>query len=343
MRIRWRGLELPTRIVADPETLSATYGRFVIEPFERGYGVTIGNSLRRVLLSSIEGAAVTSVNFAGVPHEFTAIEGVYEDVADIILNIKCLAVRILDDNTHTVRLSKDEAGEMAGSDIECDPGVEIVSTDLHIATLTADVPFDLRMTVSKGRGYVTADENEQMLKDKDINTIAVDSGFSPVTRVRYTTENTRVGQKTNYDRLILEIWTDGSISPEMSLVEAAKILRKHLNPFVQYFEQGPEVPSEDRIEKEYELPVGPDEKRQELLAEPISVLGLTVRAQNCLEGAGVDTVGRLLEYTEDQLLEIRNLGKTTLDEIVAKLAGRNLSLSPSADSAAVAAGESNEA
>jgi len=343
MRIRWRGLELPTRVVVDPETVSPYYGKFIAEPFERGYGVTVGNSLRRVLLSSIEGAAVTSVRIAGVAHEFTAIEGVYEDVADIVLNVKCLAIRILDDASHVVRISRKKAGAVTGADIECNPGLEIVSKDVHIATLTENVPFEVEMTATKGRGYVTADENEARLTDMAVGTIAVDSIFSPVTRVRYMTEDTRVGQKTNYDRLILEVWTDGSISPEMALVEASKILRKHLNPFVQFSEGGIEIPPLGQIEKEYELPLGPDEKLLERLAEPIATLGLAERAQNCLEGAGIETIGALLEHSEEQLLKIRNLGKTTIEQISARLAENGFSLLASDEDAVAVAEGSDEA
>ena len=238
MRIRWRGLELPNRLTSDRETLTDTYGKFFAEPFERGFGVTVGNSLRRILLSSLEGSAVTRVKIQGVQHEITTIPGVVEDVTDIILNIKSLVVK------NTQRPAQDHPHRPPRAAASSRPPTssptrrsQIINPEHIIATLTDDVPFVVEMTVENGRGYRTADENAG--KEREIGVIPVDSSFSPVVRVKYEIEETRVGQRTNYDKLVLEIWTNGTLSPQMALVEAAKILRKHLNPFIQYAEPGP--------------------------------------------------------------------------------------------------------
>lgn len=241
MRIRWRGLELPSRVERDQSVSDDTYGRFIVEPFERGFGITVGNSLRRILLSSLEGAAVTTVKIAEAPHEFTSIPGVLEDATDIILNIKQIVVRSESDEVKTLHISRSAAGEVRAGDLEADAALEIVNPDLLICTLTTDASLNLEMTVRKGRGYATAEENRS--PDQEVGIIPVDSIFSPVLRVRYRTEDTRVGQRTNYDRLVLEVWTRGTIAPEDAVVEAAKILRKHLNPFVTYHELGEEVTS----------------------------------------------------------------------------------------------------
>src|SRR6266404_2282730 len=243
MRIRWRGLELPNRVVSDRMTLTDTYGKFSVEPFERGFGITIGNSLRRVLLSSLEGSAVTRVKIQGVQHEISTIPGVVEDVTDIILNIKSLVVKNDSDSPRTIRINRHEQGVVTAANIITDEAVQIINPEPIIATLTDDVPFVVEMTVENGRGYRTAEENAG--KEREIGLIPVDSSFSPVVRVKYDIEDTRVGQKTNYDKLIMEIWTNGTVGPQMALVEAAKILRKHLNPFIQYAEPGPEIGMEE--------------------------------------------------------------------------------------------------
>ena len=227
MRVRWRGFELPNRVEVVEEQ-RPTYAKFVIEPFERGFGTTIGNSLRRVLLSSIEGAAVTHVRVRGVRHEFSAIEGVYEDMPEIILNLKKMRIRLHRDGPGKLYLDKKGKCEVRAGDFEGDEAIEIVNKDLYICALTdEEAHLVMELDVRRGRGYVTAEENRAEVKE--IGTIPIDSIFSPVVRVRYATENTRVGHKTNYDRLILEVWTDGTVTPHMALVEAAKILRKHLN------------------------------------------------------------------------------------------------------------------
>lgn len=239
MRIRWRGLELPVRVDVEKETLTDKYGKFIAAPFERGFGHSIGNSLRRILLSSLEGSAVVSVKINSVSHEFTTISGVVEDVADIILNIKNLVVKLHTDQPKVIRIDANKKGEVKAKDIITDASVEVVNGDLHIATLSEDINFTVEMEVRKGRGYVTAEENEP--DEQEFGLIPVDSLFSPVRNVRYTIEETRVGRRTNYDKLVMEIFTNSVVSPEMALVEAAKIMRKHLNPFVQYFEIGREL------------------------------------------------------------------------------------------------------
>src|SRR6202453_1918280 len=248
MRMRWRGLELPSRVVRDEQVSTDTYAKFTAEPFERGFGTTVGNSLRRILLSSLEGAAVTHIRLKGAEHEFSSLPGVLEDVTDIILNVKSLIVKLDSDDDKEMKLSSNKAGAITAGMIESDPSITIVNKDHVIATLTEDLPFDMSLTVSKGRGYVTAAENIADIEEQEIGLIAVDSIYSPVTRVRYSTEDARVGQKTDYDRLVLEIWTNGTITPEMALVEASKILRKHLNPFVQYFELGSDTASDEALD-----------------------------------------------------------------------------------------------
>ena len=325
MRVRWRGLELPNRVHADRATLTDTYGKFFVEPFERGFGMTLGNSLRRILLSSLEGSAVTRVKIQGVMHEVSTITGVVEDVTDIILNVKSLVVKNVSDQPKVVRIQKHEAGVVRGVDVQHDETIQIINPEHNLATMTSDVPFVVEMTVENGRGYRTADDNAG--KEREIGVIPVDSSFSPVVRVKYDIEETRVGQKTNYDRLVMEIWTNGTVGPQMALVEAAKILRKHLNPFVQYTEPGPEVSLDEPIEivgtvgKET---VDADLERK--LNMSLAELELSVRATNCLETEGITTVRELVMRAEDELLEVRNFGETTLREVKAKLQERGLSL-----------------
>lgn len=329
MRVTWRGLELPTRVERDTIVSSENYGRFFIEPFERGFGTTIGNSLRRILLSSLEGSAVASIKIAGVNHEFSSIKGVMEDVTDIILNIKSLIMRLNNPGPKVMNISANKAGVVTAADIIADPAIEVINKDLVLATLTEDVDFNMEMVVENGRGYIPASDRIQDADrfDQEIGRILLDAVYSPVTRVRYTTENTRVGQRTNYDKLILEIWTNGTITPEMALVEAAKILRKHVNPFVQYFELGEETATASQISDEVESEEqAVNEELAQKLAMPIQELELSVRASNCLESAKTETVGQLVKMTEADLLKIRSFGKTSLREIKRKLADIGLSL-----------------
>jgi DNA-directed RNA polymerase subunit alpha len=327
MRMTWRGLELPTRVELDKQISTDRYGLFRIEPFEHGFGTTIGNSLRRVLLSSLEGAAVTSVKIAGADHEFASLPGVKEDITEIILNVKKIVVRKTTPEPKIVTISAQKPSAVTAGQIQCDPTVEIINKDHVIATLTQNVKFSMEMTIGTGRGYSPAAERlaEADRFEQEIGKIEVDAIYSPVVRVRYKTEDTRVGQKTNYDRLILEIWTDGSINPEMALVEAGKILRKHINPFVQYFELGAETVEEaESAEIEHEEKV--DEQLAEKFKMPIQELELSVRASNCLEASHVETVGQLVKMTDVQLLKLRSFGKTSLREIVRKLSDLGLSL-----------------
>ena len=320
MHIRWRGLELPSIVECDRDTLTETYGRFVAEPFERGFGVTVGNSLRRIMLSSLEGSAVTQIKVRGAQHEFSTVPGVLEDTTDIILNVKSLVVKNHSDSTRVVTVEKNEAGPILASDIETDQSIEVIDGNHVLATLTDDVPFMMEMVVENGRGYLPA--SDQSAGDHEIGIIPIDAVYSPVTRVRYDIEETRVGQKTNYDKLTLEIWTNGSIHPEMALVEAAKIFRKHLNPFVQYSELGPRVHSPARS-GDNSVDAALEQKLNMSLAE----LKLSVRAGNCLEGENINSVRDLVQLTEDELLEVRNFGETTLTEVQEKLNELGLHLS----------------
>lgn len=322
MRIRWRGLELPSEVVKNEQVSTPTYGRFAIEPFERGFGTTVGNSLRRILLSSLEGAAVTSMKIAGAPHEFTSLPGVLEDVIDIVLNVKGLVLRLHEEGTRTMRLSAHKKGELRASDIECDPSVELVNADHRIVTLTEDVPFEMEMTVSTGRGYRTAEENVD--GEREIGVIPVDSVFSPVTRVRYHTEETRVGQRTNYDKLTIDVWTKGTVLPENALVEAANILRKHLNPFLMYHDLGAAIA--DRSVQQPDPDPTMDDDLQQVLARNVADMDLSVRAGNCLESAKIATIGDLVSCTEADLLKVRSFGKTSLMEVKRKLADLGLAL-----------------
>jgi DNA-directed RNA polymerase subunit alpha len=299
-----------------------TYGRFTVEPFERGFGTTVGNALRRVLLSSLEGAAVTNIKIAGADHEFTSLPGVLEDVTDIVLNVKCLVVKAHTDEPRTIRLHSEVKGPVTAGMIEADPSIEIINGDLVLATLTDNVPFDMELRVETGRGYLPAEEMIDPEADQELGLLYVDAAFSPVARVRYRTEDTRVGQRTNYDRLVMEIWTDGTITPDMAMVEAAKILRKHLNPFVQYFELGEQIVESGAAEEQQAV----DTELQKKLRMSVHELELSVRSNNCLEAAEVETVGQLVNMAEADLLKIRSFGKTSLREVKRKLEDLGLSL-----------------
>src|SRR5438094_5623132 len=331
MRIRWRGLELPNRVMSDRTGLTDTYGKFTAEPFESGFGVTVGNSLRRILLSSLEGSAVTRVKIQGVQHEISTIPGVVEDVTDIILNIKSLVVKNSSEQPRTIRIDRHERGVITAANIVSDEAVQIVNPEHIIATLTDDVPFVMEMTVENGRGYRTADYNDR--REREIGVIPVDSSFSPVVRVKYEIEETRVGQKTNYDKLVMEIWTNGTLGPHMALVEGAKILRKHLNPFIQYAEPGPEMALDERGEA---VAVGDslDHDLERKLNMSLAELELSVRATNCLESEGITTVRDLVIRTDEELLEVRNFGETTLKEVKQKLQERGMHLGMKLPSAA---------
>src|SRR6266853_3566813 len=312
MRIRWRGLELPNRVVSDRTGLTDTFGKFTAEPFERGFGVTVGNSLRRILLSSLEGSAVTRLKIQGVQHEISTIPGVVEDVTDIILNVKSLVVKNSSEQPRTIRIDRHERGVVTAANIITDEAIQIINPEHIIATMTDDVPFIVEMTVENGRGYRTADENAG--KEREVGIIPVDSSFSPVVRVKYDIEETRVGQRTNYDKLVMEIWTNGTLNPHLALVEGAKILRKHLNPFIQYAEPGPEMALDERADGAVSSEIV-DHDLERKLNMSLAELELSVRATNCLESEGITTVRDLVIRNDDELLEVRNFGETTLKEV----------------------------
>lgn len=323
MGIKWRDFQLPKRLECDEATYTNTYGKFYAAPFERGYGVTLGNSLRRVLLSSIEGSAVTSVRFQGVQHEFSAIPGVMEDTAEIILNIKNLVINSHSKIPKTIYIKKDEKGDVKASDIEADETIEIINPDLHIATLTKDVKFNMEMEVARGRGYVPAELNKK--EDQPIGTIPVDSIFSPVKKVNFLIENTRVGQRTDYDKLVLEIFTNGAISPKDALLYASNILQRHLDIFVS-FGQLPEEEDEAELEMTKEEAV-----LYEKLRLPISELELSVRSSNCLREANIKIIAELVRKGEEEMLAFKNFGKKSLTEIKELLAGMGLTLGMQVD------------
>lgn len=315
MGIRWKTFEMPKRLEADKETLTPTYGKFFAEPFERGYGTTIGNSLRRVLISSIDGAAVTGIKINGMLHEFSSLEGVLEDGAQIVLNIKKVVLRYHGKGPKTFLIDVKKEGPVTAGDIKADDTLEIVNPDHVICTLTKEVHFQMELEVDRGRGYVPAERNKK--EGASIGVIPVDSIFSPVTKVNFRVEDTRVGQITDYDRLILEIWTNGATSPEEALLYASNILQRHLDIFVNYGEL-PEEEEEDDVEEDVAF--------KEMISKPISELELSVRSANCLEAANIKTIGDLVQKTEAQMLKYKNFGKKSLSEITAILTGMGLSL-----------------
>ncbi|MEK7412594.1 MAG: DNA-directed RNA polymerase subunit alpha [Planctomycetota bacterium] len=319
MRIRWRGFELPTRVEKVDGAGQLNYAMFHAEPFERGFATTIGNGLRRVLLSSIQGASVRSIRIKGANYEFTSLEGVLEDVTHIILNIKRLRLRLHSDESVVIRLEKSGKGPVTAGDITPHQDVEVINPDLVIATLTKDVRFDLEMDVGAGRGFVPAEN--QRTDGTPLGTIAIDSIYSPVSRVAFAVNPCRLGKRTDFEALDLEVWTDGSISPELALVEATNILRKHLNPFVKYFEIGRDLDTTSAND----LSIEGDAEHSAMLAKPINSLDLSVKAENSLRAANIRTVADLVQLDESEIGAIRNLGKIATKEIKKKLADRGLS------------------
>ncbi|HXF91974.1 MAG TPA: DNA-directed RNA polymerase subunit alpha [Nitrospiraceae bacterium] len=311
-----KDFQIPMRVEVDKETLSPTYGRFTAEAFERGFGTTIGNSLRRVLLSSLTGAAVTTVRIEGVLHEFSTIPGVTEDVTSIILNVKSLRLALHSDKPKTIRLKKKGPGEAKGSDIVHDGDITILTPDLHIATLDKDATLDMEMVVKHGRGYVPAERNKE--EGLPIGVIAVDSIFSPIKRVNFHVENARVGRVTDYDKLTLEIWTDGTITPQDALSTAASILRDHLDIFINPEERAEAKPEAAKDERTHEI--------NKNLFRSVNELELSVRAANCLKNANIKTIADLVQKTEVEMLKTKNFGKKSLNEIKEVLAGMGLSL-----------------
>jgi DNA-directed RNA polymerase subunit alpha len=297
------------------------YGRFVIEPLERGYGTTLGNSLRRIMLSSLPGAAVSSIKIEGVLHEFSTIPGVKEDVTEVVLNIKQLAIKNNSDSAEpkVAYIEFEGEGVVAGADIQADPDIEIINKDLPIATLSggADSKLFMELTIAKGRGYVGADKNKT--EDQPIGVIPVDSIFTPVERVNLVVENTRVGQITDYDKLTLEVWTNGSLSPDEAVSLAAKVLNEHLNLFIDLSENAKNA--EIMVEKE-------DDEKEKVLEMSIDELELSVRSYNCLKRAGINTVEELTNRTPDDMMKVRNLGRKSLEEVLQKLNELGLQLKP---------------
>ncbi|MFO0828296.1 MAG: DNA-directed RNA polymerase subunit alpha [Phycisphaerales bacterium] len=325
MHVRWRGLELPAKVIVDPQSRSNTFARFIAEPFERGFGITVGNSLRRILLSSLEGSAITKASIKSqgkqVTHEFSTIPGVLEDVTDILLNIKGLIVSMEGDEEKRLRLAAEGPGDVTAELIEGDASVTIHNPEKLIATLTDAVDFECEFVVKKGRGYEPASEQYSRDIEQVIGEIPIDAIFSPVQRVRYACEDTRVGQRTNYQKLILDVWTDGTVTPEMAVVEAAKIMRKHLNPFVQFDSLGAAT-----VAPEVQIRTSTDEELFRKLSMPVTALELSVRASNCLESAKIATVAELVTKTEDDLLGVRSFGKTSLREVKSVLESMGLTL-----------------
>ncbi len=313
--MRLKDFQIPKKLEFEQETLTDTYGKFVAEPFERGFGTTIGNSLRRVLLSSIGGAAVTSVKIEGVLHEFSTITGVKEDVTDIILNIKNLRLKLHSDKTKTIHIKKKGAGEVKGKDIIHDADVEILTPDLHLATLDKDAYLELEMTVKIGRGYVPAERNKE--EGAPIGVIPIDSIFSPVQKVNFLVENARVGRVTDYDKLIMEVVTDGSVKPDEALAFAAKILKDHLSIFIT-FDEKDEVHEPVIEEKQKEF--------NKNLLRSVNELELSVRAANCLKNANIKTIADLVQRTEAEMLKTKNFGRKSLNEIKEILSEMGLSL-----------------
>lgn len=309
---------MPKSLVKDEATATATYARFVAEPFEAGYGHTVGNSLRRVLLSSLEGAAITSVRIAGAEHEFGTLPGVVEDVTDIVLNLKKVKFKANDHEVRNLSISVTKEGAVTAGDIQQSNQCEVLNPEQVIATLDKKQKFEAELEIKVGRGFSTGDENKH--PDQPIGVIAIDSIFSPVTRVKYAVENTRVGQRTDYDKLIIEIWTDGRIAPDDALLQASAILRKHLDVFVNYdenaveFDETPEAVSQE------------NSRLKKLLNMSVNEIELSVRAANCLNNANITTVGQLAQKTEAEMLKYRNFGKKSLNEIKDKLTQLGLGL-----------------
>jgi DNA-directed RNA polymerase subunit alpha len=308
-----KGFHKPRRLECELETLTNTYGKFIAEPLERGFGQTLGNSLRRVLLSSIEGAAVTSVRITGVYHEFSTIPGVKEDVTDLILNLKALRFKMAGDGPKTLHLKATGPGEVRASQIVTDADVEVLNPDLYITTLDKDGKLEMEIEVGKGRGYVPAERNKR--ENQPVDVIAVDSVFSPIVRVNYHVEDTRVGHATDYNKLILEVWTDGSILPKEAVVAAARILKEHLNIFSTFDEGGEEPERVADAEKE---------RMAEYLSRSVDELELSVRSANCLKNSDIQYIWQLVQKTEPEMLKTKNFGRKSLNEIKEILTGMDL-------------------
>ncbi|MFH1706435.1 MAG: DNA-directed RNA polymerase subunit alpha [Planctomycetota bacterium] len=323
MRIRWRGFELPTRCLPVKESMTASYGKFIIESFERGFGHTLGNGFRRILLSSIEGAAVTAVRLEGVDHAFTTIPGVFQDVQEFVLNLKELNFRLTGEvNKVDVNIEKKGAGDITGADVQCPAGAEVVNPGHVIGTKTeAKGTFRALLVVEKNRGYLSAEENEERLKTQEqpVGFIAIDATFSPILRVQYAVEDTRVGKITDYDKLVMEVWTDGTIYPEDAMLEAANVYRKHLNCFTRYREVGMELEEKRKPGLADEKVRKAQDELKAKFATAIDGIGLSVRTLNCLATKGIKTIGEIAAMPEAEVEKIRNFGKTSAKELKNKL------------------------
>jgi DNA-directed RNA polymerase subunit alpha len=331
MGIRWKTFEMPKRLEAEQGSLTPNYGKFIAEPFERGYGTTIGNALRRVLISSIDGAAVTNIKIDGMLHEFSAVEGVVEDGAQIVMNVKKIVLRYHGKGPKKIYIDVKKQGPVKAGDIQADETVEIVNPELVLCTLSKSHTFKMEMEVGRGRGYVPAEKNKQ--EGASIGVVTVDSCFSPVNKVNFYVEDTRVGQVTDYDRLVLEVWTNGAMGPEEALLYASNILQRHLDVFVNYGEL-PEEEEEEEVE---------DKEFLDMIHKPISELELSVRSANCLEAANIKTIGDLIQKTEAQMLKYKNFGKKSLNEINAILTTMNLHLGMNIEDSSPNKGASNAA
>ncbi len=310
-----KGFKRPSKIILEHDELQPNYGRFIAEPFEKGYGLTIGNSLRRVLLSSIEGAAITAIKIEGVPHEFHSIDGVYEDVARIILNLKKLRFKYEGEMPKVLHIVKNGPGELTGEDFDIDPDIEVMSRELKIATLNDSAVIDMEVQIERGRGYVPAEMNKS--SSETVGVIPIDSIFSPVKKVNIKVEDTRVGQRTDYDKLIIEIWTDGSISPDNSLAHAAKIIKDHMTIFINF---------EEEVEEEVEVVDENIEKMRVLLAKSIDEIEFSVRAYNTLKSLDISILEQLVRKTEDEIKKSKHFSELILKEIKSKLEALHLSL-----------------
>ena len=313
--MKLEGLQMPRLAEIEKDSLSETYGMFIVQPLERGFGVTMGHALRRVLLSTIQGAAIKQVNIEGVQHEFSTVKGVREDIPEIILNLKEVAIRYHGDEDRVLRVECISAGELLAKDLEVDPSVQVMNPDLHIATLDKGGSLKMDLTVGQGRGYQFADENK--IPDQPIGAIPLDTNFSPILKVQYDIENARVGRRTDYDKLIMEVWTDGAVHPEDALAQAAKILTEHLSLFIN-FEEEPEVVQEKEVDDE-------TKRVARLMAMPVDELELSVRSSNCLRAAGISQLKDLASRSEAEMLKYRNFGRKSLNELGEILDSLNLS------------------
>lgn len=321
---KFKGFQKPKRLECELETLTSTYGKFVAEPLERGFGLTLGNSLRRVLLSSIEGAAITSVRVAGVLHEFSTVPGVKEDITDIVLNLKQLRLKLTADGPRTISLRAVGEGEVRASQITADPSVEVLTPDLYLCSLDKDGRLEMELEVRHGRGYVPAERNKR--EGMPVDVLPIDAIFSPIRKVNFQVEDTRVGQATDYNKLILEVWTDGSVLPQDAVAYAAKILKDHLTIFINF---------EEEAETEEEIVDETRDRMLDNLNRPVDELELSVRSANCLKNSNIRFIAELVEKTEAEMLKTKNFGRKSLNEIKEILANMGLHLGMKLDGMSV--------